>query len=99
MSSADREDPPASPPLQSAQQPADQYYAEREDIDLDSESDYLPDAQPDHGHSSLSSQRESALVDDPGANIISGEDDGDELDGDEDSQDSTSVPSRPNGFR
>ena len=99
MSSADREDPPASPPLQSAQQPADQYYAQREDIDLDSESDYLPDAQSDHGHSPLSSQRESALVDDPGANIISGEDDGDEVDGDEDSQDSTSFPSRPNGFR
>ncbi len=94
MSSTDREDPPASPPLQSAQQPADQYYAEREDIDLDSESDYLPDAPSDQGHSPLSSQRESALVDDPGANIISGEDDGDE-----DSQDSTSFPSRPNGFR
>lgn len=95
MSSPEAEDArfPSSPPLHSAQQPAE-YYAEREDPDLESESDHLPDAPSSHHPGLHSPKRESSLVNDPVAKQFSAEDDSDEG-----SQDSITSPSRPNKFR
>lgn len=88
---------PSSPPFQSAQQPADQLYAENENLDL--ASDCLSDARSERKSSlEQSSQRNSKPGDDPGANQSVAEE---EHQGslDEDSQDSTSLPSRPNKYR
>ena len=95
MSSPEAEDAPfpSSPPFQSAQQPAE-YYAEREDLDVNTESDYLPDAPSPHHPGLQSSKRDSSLVDDSVAKQFSAEDDSDEG-----SQDSIILPSRPNKFR
>lgn len=98
MSSAEEEDARflSSPPLQSAQQPADQLYAADEELDLTS--DYLSDVPSNRESSSQqSSQRPSDAGDDPGANQSAAEDEHQDV-LDEDSQDSTSVPSRPNQF-
>ena len=80
----------SSSPFQSAQQPADQHYAEEEDVDLDSGSD-----DPPHGGtpSPLAHQGESNPVNISAAEVFSPEEDL------EDSQDSTTLPSRPNKFR
>ena len=93
MSSPDSEDEhlPSSPPLQSAKRPADQYYAEMEDVDLKSESDEVHDAPSDAEPSLHSSQIEPNLFVDPEISA------GDDLDND--SQDSTILPLRPNKFR
>ncbi|CAF9931501.1 MAG: hypothetical protein ALECFALPRED_005022 [Alectoria fallacina] len=83
----------SSPPLQSAQLPTDQTYAENEDLDL--ASDYLSDAPSDRKASSQSSsQRNYNAGDDPPAKQATA---GNDLD--EDIQDSTTLPSRPNKFR
>ncbi len=87
----------SSPPLQSAQTPADQLYAEDEELDL--ASDYLSDVLSDRNPSSQqSSQTVSNPGDDLGANPSSAEYEHQDL-LDEESQDSTSVPPRPNKFR
>ena len=78
---------PSSPPFQSAQQ---HEFAGEEDVDLESESDYLPDAPTEPAASRLSSQSNDRLVDDPVAKQSSVEDDVDE-----DSEDSASFPSWP----
>lgn len=81
-----------SPPLQSAQQPADRLYAENEDFDL--ASDNLSDAPSDvKSGSQQSSERESS---DPAARQSITADGHVGLD--VDSQDSTTLPSRPNKF-
>ena len=100
MSSPGTEDAqyPSSPPFQSAQQPAE-YYAETEDLDLESGSEYLPDAPFTHDPGLQSSQREISPVDDSVAKRFSAEDDLDEDKLEEDFQDSTTLPSRPNQFR
>lgn len=86
----------SSPPLQSAQQPADQLYAENEDVDL--ASDYLSDAPSDRNpRLQQSPQRSSSAGDDPAAEQSVAEDEHQDL-LDEDSQDVASVPSRPNRF-
>ncbi|KAL9138146.1 MAG: hypothetical protein Q9175_000617 [Cornicularia normoerica] len=87
----------SSPPLQSAQQPADQLYAENEDLDL--ASDYLSDA-PSDDKSSLqqSFQRNYNAGHDSAANQVAAEEEHQEL-LDKDSRDSTSLPPRPNKFR
>lgn len=99
MSSSEEKDArsASSSPLQSAQQPADQLYAENEA--LSSASDYLSDA-PSKSETSLQqpSQRESSAGGDPGANQSAAEHE-DQNFVDEDSQDSVSSPSRPNKFR
>ena len=96
MSSPESEDaqPLSSPLFQPAQQPADQHYAEREDLDLESGSDYLPDAPSDGTTSPLSSLKEDHLVDDSVTNKFS--DDGDL---DNKYSDSAILPSRSNEFR
>lgn len=87
----------SSPLLQSAQQPADQVYAENED--LDSASDYLSDALSDRkSKSKQSSPRESSAVEYLRAKQSTAEDEHQDF-LDEDSQGSTSPPSRPNKFR
>ena len=99
MSSPEDEDArfPSSPRLQSAQQSADHLYAADEELDL--ASDYLSDVPSNRKSSSQqSSQRPSDAGDDLGANQSAAEDEHQDI-LDEDSQDSTSVPSRPNKFR
>lgn len=99
MSSPNGEDAKSasSPPLQSAQQPADQLYAENEAID--SASDYLSDAPPDRRPSTQQpSERDSSAGDNPEANQSAAEHEHQDF-LDEDSEDSTSSPSRPNKFR
>lgn len=87
----------SSPPLQSAQQPADQLYAENEDLDLASA--YLSDAPSDRKPTSQqSAQRESRAGNDPPAKQSVAEDEHRES-LDEDSEDSASLPFRPNKFR
>ena len=87
---------PSSPPLHLAQQPADILYAENEDLDL--ANDYLSDAPSDHSPvSQQSSQRDSNASDDFAANPAAA--DGEPHESlDADSQDPTSLPSRPNKF-
>lgn len=87
----------SSPRLQSAQQPADQLYAENEDLDLSS--DDLSDAPTDRKPTSQeSSQRDSSAGNDlPAKQSIVEDEHQDFLD--ENSQDSASLPSRPNRFR
>ena len=96
MSSPESEDaqPLSSPRFQSAQQPADQHYAEREDPDLESGSDYLPDAPSDGTTSPLPSLEEDHLVDDSVTNKFSAEGDLDD-----EYPDATTLPSRSNKFR
>lgn len=99
MSSPEEEDAqlPSSPPLQSAQQPADQLYAENEEIDL--ASDYLSDAPSDHKPDiQQSSQRGSSAGDGSEANQPVAEDERQDF-LDDGFQDSTSLPSRANKFR
>lgn len=87
----------SSPLLQSAQQPADQLYAENEDVDL--ASDYLSDAPSDRNPSlQQSSQRLSSTGVDPAADQPVAENEHEDL-LDEDSTDFASVPSRSNKFR
>ena len=87
----------SSPQLQSAQQPADQIYAENEDLDLSS--DHLSDAPSDRKPTSQeSSQSDSSAGNDPPAKQSIAEDEHHDF-LDENSQDSASVPSRPNKFR
>ena len=86
----------SSPPLQLAQQPADILYAENEDLDL--ANDYLSDAPSDHSPvSQQSSQRDSSAGDDPAANQTAADSEPHES-LNTDSQDPTSLPSRPNKF-
>ena len=95
-SSEDDGQSPSSPPLQLAQQPADILYAENED--LDSANDYLSDAPLDHSSvSQQSPQRASSASGDPATNQAAADDEPHEF-LDTDSQDSTSLPSRPNKF-
>ena len=83
----------SSPPLQSAQLPTDQLYAENEDLDL--VSDCISDAPSDRKASpQTSSQRNYNAGDDPPAKQSTVENDLDE-----DTQDSTTLIFRPNKFR
>ena len=87
----------SSPLLQPAQQPADQLYAENEDVEL--ASDHLSDAPSDRNPSlHQSSQRISSPGDDPGADQPVAEDEHEDL-LNEDSPDFVSVPFRSNKFR
>ena len=83
----------SSPPFQSAQQPAE-YYAGGENLDLEIGSDYLSDAPYSKGPSPHLSQQASSLVDDSVAEHLGVKDDLDDNSGD-----STTLPSRPNKFR
>ena len=88
---------PSSPPLQSAQQAADQIYAE--DDNLESASDYLSDALSDLKPSSQQpSPGNSTASDGSEASRSASEDEHQDL-LDEDSEGSTSLLSRPNKFR
>ena len=94
-SSEDDGQGPSSPPRQLAQQPADILYAENEDLDLANA--YLSDAPSDHSPvSQQSPQRDSSAGDDPAANQAAADEPHEFLD--TDSQDPTSLPSRPNKF-
>ena len=95
-SSKDDSQSPSSPPLQSAQQPADILYAENEDLEL--ANDYLSEGPSDRNPMSRQSpQRDSSAGDDPAANQAAADDEPHKF-LDTDSQDSTSLPSRPNKF-
>ena len=87
---------PSYSPLQLAQQPADILYAEEEDLDL--ANDYLSDAPSDPSPISRQSpQRDSSTGDDTAANQAAAKGEPHEF-LDTDSQDPTSLPSRPNKF-
>ena len=87
---------PSSSPLQLAQQPADILYAEEEDQDLTN--DYLSDAPSDPSPISRQSpQRDSSTGDDTAANQAAAKGEPHKF-LDTDSQDPTSLPSRPNKF-
>ena len=83
----------SSSPLQPTQQHADQNQVQK-DLDMDADSDSLSSVLSSGRSSPPASQRESSLIDehaDEGLGIVSNTD--------EDSQDSTALPSRPNKFR
>ena len=81
------------PPLQSAQQPAEDY-AGGENLDLEAESDDLSDIPYSKGPSPQPSQSQSSQVDDSVAKQLGAEDDLDD-----NSRDSTTSPLRTNKFR
>ena len=95
-SSEDDGQSPSSPPLQLAQQPADILYAENEDLDL--ADNYSSDAPSHHSPVSQQSlQRDSSAGDHPAPEQAAA--DGESYASlDTDSQDPTSLPSRPNKF-